>query len=106
MATAAKLDTGRAAEVFHALSDPTRLRVLLQLRGGEQCVCDLCDVTDAAQSRLSFHLKVLKDAGLLLDRREGRWKYYAVDEHALDEARAVLDTLAPMPGCAAKCDCC
>ena len=105
MATTARLDTARAAQVFHALSDPTRLAVLLQLRKGEQCVCDLCNVTDAAQSRLSFHLKVLKDAGLLLDRKEGRWKYYAVDEHALEEARAVLDTLAPMPGCAAQCQC-
>jgi len=106
MATAARLDTDRAARVFHALSDPIRLRVLLQLRRGEQCVCDLCDVTEASQSRLSFHLKVLKEAGLLLDRKEGRWNYYAVDEHALEEARAVLDALAPLPGCAADCRCC
>lgn len=105
MATAARLDPDRAARVFHALSDPVRLRVLLQLRRGECCVCELCDITDVAQSRLSFHLKVLKEAGLLLDRKEGRWNYYAIDEHALDDAREVLELLAPMPGAAARCQC-
>ena len=58
---------------FHALSDPTRLALLTRLRNGERCVCDLMDVLDAAQSRLSFHLKVLKEAGLVTDRRDGRW---------------------------------
>ena len=63
------------AHRFHALSDPTRLELLGRLRHGERCVCDLMDVLDAAQSRLSFHLRVLKDAGLVSDRRDGRWVY-------------------------------
>jgi DNA-binding transcriptional ArsR family regulator len=55
--------TERSIELFHALSDETRLEIIGLLRGGERCVCELTDTLDAAQSRLSFHLRVLKDAG-------------------------------------------
>ena len=82
------LDTqaAQAAAVFHALSDPTRIAILRQLTRGEQCVCELTDITGAAQSRLSFHLKTLRDAGLVLDRREGRWVYYSLNQSTLDSA--------------------
>ena len=56
------IDLARAAALFHALSDETRLEIIEMLGGGERCVCDLQDQLDAAQSRLSFHLRVLKDA--------------------------------------------
>jgi ArsR family transcriptional regulator len=72
------------ATLFHALSDETRLAVLELLRGGERCVCELQDVLDAAQSRLSFHLKVLRDAGLVRDRKEGRWSYYSLNPAGLE----------------------
>ena len=86
-----------AAQVFHALSDDTRLAVLEMLRGGERCVCDLQSALDAAQSRLSFHLKVLKDAGLVTDRRDGRWAYYALNADRLAEAALVLDGFVNPP---------
>lgn len=78
------------ARVFHALSDETRLGILARLTRGERCVCELTDELDAAQSRLSFHLKVLKDAGLVTDRREGRWMYYTLNQDALEEAGVTL----------------
>lgn len=90
-------DTDRAARLFHALSDPTRLQILERLRLGERCVCELTDALDAAQSRLSFHLKVLKDAGLVTDRREGRWMYYAVNAEILEESASMLQALAAGP---------
>ncbi|MGZ8398512.1 MAG: ArsR/SmtB family transcription factor [Gemmatimonadales bacterium] len=69
-------DTGRA----DALSNGTPLSIIqrlrLRLRLGERCVCDLTDALDAAQSRLSFHLKVLKDAELVSDRRDCRSIHY------------------------------
>ena len=71
--------------LFHALSDETRLRILERLRGGEQCVCDLTDVFKTGQSKLSFHLRVLKEAGLVTDRPEGRWVYYSLNADALGE---------------------
>jgi ArsR family transcriptional regulator len=94
VATALELDPARAARLFHALSDETRLGVLDMLRGGERCVCDLQDALGAAQSRLSFHLKVLKEAGLVTDRREGRWSYYALVPDALGEAHDAVRWLA------------
>ncbi len=80
----------KAALLFHALSDPTRLALMEQLRSGEKCVCELTDVLQAAQSRLSFHLKVLKDVDLLHDRRVGRWKYYSVNKEGLNELKDVV----------------
>lgn len=84
-AEAEALDLDRLAELFHALSDPTRLRIVGELLGGERCVCDLTAALDAAQSRLSFHLKTLKQAGLVTDRRDGRWVFYALVPEALSE---------------------
>lgn len=88
----------RAVTLFHALSDPTRLSILEMLRGGEQCVCDLQLELDAAQSRLSFHLRVLKDAGLVSDRREGRWSYYSIVPGALAEVHDLAVALQPRKG--------
>lgn len=85
----------RSAQLFHALSDETRLRVLELLRGGERCVCDLSEALGAQQSRLSFHLRTLKEAGLVSDRRQGRWIYYAVRAEALDELELRLRPLRP-----------
>ncbi len=85
----------RAAELFHALSDRTRLAIIQMLRSGERCVCELQDELDAAQSRLSFHLKVLRDAGLVADRREGRWAYYRIVPEALAEVHDATVGLKP-----------
>ena len=93
VATAPDLD--RAVALFHALSDPTRLAALDMLRDGERCVCELQDELDVAQSRLSFHLKVLKDAGLVEDRREGRWAYYTIVPDALEEAHDLVVQFVP-----------
>ncbi len=93
--------------LFHALSDPTRLELMKRLKGGEKCVCELTDVMQAAQSRLSFHLKVLKRAGLVRDRREGRWKYYSVNKEGLSEVKNVVVELNggfnPTTGVSALC---
>ncbi len=92
-------------QLHHALSDPTRLQIVERLRGGEQCVCELMDVLDAAQSRLSFHLRVLKEAGLVLDRRDGRWVYYTLNRDALKEAREHVERLLE-PARDARGKCC
>jgi ArsR family transcriptional regulator, arsenate/arsenite/antimonite-responsive transcriptional repressor len=93
--TRAGHDLERAAELFHALADPTRLGIIEQLRGGEQCVCDLTDLLETGQSRLSFHLKTLKDAGLLRDRRQGRWIYYCLEPGAITEIESAVAAIKP-----------
>ncbi len=88
-------DLARGARLFHALSDETRLEIVRLLSHGERCVCELQDVLDAAQSRLSFHLKTLKDAGVVSDRREGRWVYYALNRDALDQIAEFASEVRP-----------
>ncbi len=95
--TTKALDLSRAAQLFHALSDETRLAALEMLRDGERCVCDLQDELDAAQSRLSFHLKVLREANLVSDRKEGRWSYYRINADALAEAHDLVRFLGTEP---------
>jgi len=95
MPTATLPDIDRTARWFHALSDRTRLEIVRLLSHGERCVCELQDVLDAAQSRLSFHLKTLKDAGLVTDRREGRWVYYALNPDALEGIAAFTGAVKP-----------
>jgi ArsR family transcriptional regulator, arsenate/arsenite/antimonite-responsive transcriptional repressor len=102
MATRTRPDTRNSARLFHALSDETRLSILQRLRMGERCVCDLTDALDAAQSRLSFHLKVLKDAGLVTDRREGRWMYYTLNPDALAEVGELVESMASAPSTAER----
>jgi ArsR family transcriptional regulator len=75
--------TDEVSRLCHALSDPTRVAILDRLRNGEQCVCNLVDLIGGGQSRLSFHLKTLKDAGLVRDRREGRWVHYSLSSEAI-----------------------
>jgi ArsR family transcriptional regulator len=90
--TAAKT-RDKAIQVFHALSDETRLRLIEKLKEGEQCVCDLTETFKTGQSRLSFHLRVLKDAGLVIDRPEGRWIYYALNRDAIRELEELVSWL-------------
>lgn len=95
MTSATTPDLARLARLFHALSDETRLGLVVLLRDGERCVCDLTAALDSGQSRLSFHLKTLKDAGLVQDRREGRWAYYSLVPGALEGLEEGIDGLSP-----------
>lgn len=90
---------------FHALSDPLRLKILDLLRTQELCVCELCETLDVPQSKLSFHLKNLKEANLVCSRQEGRWMYYRLNlpqlvalEQYLAEFRQ-FSVLAPARAC-------
>lgn len=85
-----RTDLARLAKRFHALSDEKRLAIVAQLRHGERCVCELTGALDAGQSLLSFHLKTLKEAGLVQDRRQGRWVYYSLSPETLEEIAEFL----------------
>jgi ArsR family transcriptional regulator len=75
--------------IFKALADPTRLRIMLLLRKRELCVCELMFILGMEQSRVSRHMRVLREAGLAEDVRDGRWIIYRVR----DEARPLLEGL-------------
>lgn len=93
------------ARLFQALSDETRVRVVELLSTGEKCVCDLQDAVGAAQSRLSFHLKVLRDAGLVNDHKQGRWNFYSLRPEVLDEMATYLQERKPDENAWGGCGC-
>ena len=106
MTTVARVDSARAAQLFHALADQIRVDVVTLLLQGERCVCELMDELDLAQSRLSWHLKTLSDAGIISGRREGRWNYYSLNADVLAEAREILDMLKPGRRLSVRSSCC
>src|SRR5512135_2494811 len=79
--------------IFKALSEETRLRILKLLENGELCVCDIVAALDMVQPKVSFHLNVLKEAGLLKDRKQGRWSYYSLDESNLFRRFLIMSVL-------------
>ena len=95
-------DLATAAGYFHALADQTRLRVLELLRSGERCVCELAAGAGITQPRLSYHLRALREAGILLDRREGRWVHYRINPAAVAE----LTRLGELLCCEDEGECC
>lgn len=90
---------------FHALSDETRLQIIERLSEGEQCVCDLTDMLETGQSRLSFHLKTLKEAGIVTDRPCGRWVYYALSPGVLEELGEYIKSVRQSQG-GRRASCC
>jgi ArsR family transcriptional regulator len=90
---------------FRALADPLRIQIIELLRNQELCVCELCEKIDVSQSKLSFHLKNLKEANLVTSRQEGRWIYYSLNlaqfvilEQYLAEYRR-FGTILPAKSC-------
>lgn len=67
--------------VGRAVADPNRIRILKMLTGGELCVCQVTAVLDLAPATVSKHLSLLRTAGLVRQRKEGRWVYYRLAEH-------------------------
>ena len=80
-----------------ALADENRLAILNELASGERCVCDLMERIELKQPLLSFHLKILKDAGLITCRRDGRWCYYSVNAETVRELGLNIGGLASAP---------
>ena len=82
----------RLADIFKALADPTRLRIVSVLAQTELCVCDLAATLGMTQSAVSHQLRLMRDMRLVKSRKEGRMVYYALDdEHIRDLFQRGLD---------------
>jgi ArsR family transcriptional regulator len=81
----------KVTRVFKSLSDPTRLRIVLLLLERDLCVCELTAILDMEQSRVSHQLRILRDAGLIEDDREGRWIIYRMPEAVKEHLRPLLE---------------
>ena len=80
---------------YHAMSDLTRLSILECLSQRERCVTELQQILDAAQSTVSYHLKVLRDSGLVREHREGRWKYFGLRADTLESMGKFPEVIGP-----------
>ena len=88
------------SDIFKALSEPIRLRIMVMLTLGELCVCDLTELLGLPQSTVSRHMSRLKAVGLVVDRRAGKWVHYCIadDSSVLNQPmRAMLESLAGEP---------
>ena len=77
-----------------AFADPNRVRILVALRLQELCVCELSGALDMTQSTLSTHLQVIRQAGLVSARKEGKWMYYAIAPTAKNLVEFLFQTFA------------
>lgn len=77
---------------FHALSEPLRIQIVNVLQNGELCVSEICQELNVPQSKISFHLKTLKDSGLLTIRKQGRRTYYGLNAEQFNLLEEFLST--------------
>jgi len=87
-------DLTAEATIFKAMADPCRLVILKFLREGEFCVCEIMAALDKPQSTISHHLSILKDTGLVKERRDGKWSYYRLSDGAIIEMMNQVKLLA------------
>ncbi|MCX5804410.1 MAG: metalloregulator ArsR/SmtB family transcription factor [Proteobacteria bacterium] len=83
--------------IFKALSDETRLRIMKLLERGELCVRDIVAAFDMIQPKVSFHLGVLKKAGLVKDRKQGKWMHYRIDDSDMFKRFLMLSVMEKIP---------
>ena len=84
--------------IFKALSEETRLRILKLLERGELCVCDIVAALDMSQPKVSFHLNVLKEAGFVKDRKQGKWTHYRVETPDMFRRMLLLSVMEKIDG--------
>lgn len=78
------------AKIFKALSDERRLRILELLHGGEKCTCVLTDEVNMPQSSLSYHMKILCEAGIVKGREDGKWTHYQISKQGSENIISLL----------------
>ena len=95
------------AQVFKALCDERRQRILELLQGGEKCACVLIEAMDMPQSSLSYHMRILCDSGLVTSREEGKWTHYQISKQGSERAVALLREITAVTETDGECkNCC
>jgi ArsR family transcriptional regulator len=73
-------------EILKILSDEVRLKIVSLLRENELCVCEIMEALGMSQSRISNHLRILRNTGIIEAKREGKWMFYSLAKDAMDKA--------------------
>ena len=95
----------KTAEMFKALGDENRIKILILLQGGEKCACVLLDDLHITQPTLSHHMKILCDSEIVVGRKEGKWMYYSISAEGAKNAASVLQSLTTVNGQDDSCCC-
>lgn len=88
-----KTDSKLIADMFKALGDENRIKILLILKNGEICACKLLEELNITQPTLSHHMKLLCDAEIVCCRKEGKWSYYSISERGIDVLKEFFDNI-------------
>jgi len=95
----------KIAEMFKALCDENRIKILKLLQGGEKCACVLLDDLHISQPTLSHHMKILCDSGIVSGRKEGKWMHYSVSGEGAENAVSILKALTTVDKQDTSCCC-
>ena len=93
-----EIDEKRAAQIFKALCDENRIRIIKLLNTGEKCACKLLEELNITQPTLSHHMKILCDSGIVTGRKEGKWMHYSISADGVKDFREMI-------GSYVRCDC-
>ena len=97
-------DYAAQAKRFKAFCDENRLKIIALLQEGELCACQLVEKLDMGQSTLSYHMKILCDSGIVINRQEGKWAHYRISADGAAEAVEFLLTLTAVHDEQSSCD--
>lgn len=89
-------DNKNIVQVFKALADARRVKVIRLLQRGERCACQLLEDLDMGQSSLSYHMKILVESGLVQGRVEGKWTHYSICQAGYQKAISLLGELSQL----------
>lgn len=95
----------KTAEMFKALCDENRIKILKLLQSGEKCACVLLDDLHITQPTLSHHMKILCDSGIVVGRKDGKWMHYSISQVGAKNAISVLGSLTSAADAGSDCYC-
>ena len=90
------MDTEKIAKIFKALCDQNRVMIIQLLQTGEKCACDISEQLDIAQSKLSYHMKILCDSGMVESWYVGKWTHYRISKNGCQIAIDELENLTTL----------
>ncbi len=99
------MDAKETAKIFKALCDENRVEILTLLKSGEKCACNIGDTLGLAQSKLSYHMKILCDSGLVESWYIGKWTHYQINISGIEKASSILKNFSLIDD-SALCDTC
>ena len=98
-----ELSDKKTADMFKALCDENRIKIVKLLQSGEKCACVLLDDLHITQPTLSHHMKILCDSGIIVGRKDGKWMHYSISQEGAAAAISVLQEFTTVNGHSISC---